>query len=151
MEGTAFSPLRQTVIGKCVAVVLRLSSPSSLIPPGDGVCSSPPVYIYLLPYLSLQSGFTSFSFLSSPGASDFLGGGGRSGTKANAGATASAAQSAAAPAASAADSGGGDKGKVAQELGANLELGELEQLTITNDNESSYDVSLDADCSLGWI
>ncbi len=36
---------------------------------------------------------------------------------------------------------GGDKGRVAQELGANLELGELEQLTITNDNESSYDVS----------
>ena len=30
-----------------------------------------------------------------------------------------------------------------QSLGgpANLELGELEQLTITNDNESSYDVS----------
>ncbi len=35
---------------------------------------------------------------------------------------------------------GGDKNRVAQELGANLELGELEQLTITNDNESSYDV-----------
>ena len=26
------------------------------------------------------------------------------------------------------------------QLGGNLELGELEQLTITNDNESSYDV-----------
>jgi hypothetical protein len=28
-----------------------------------------------------------------------------------------------------------------QDLGGNLELGELGQLTITNDNESSYDVS----------
>ncbi len=34
-------------------------------------------------------------------------------------------------------------GTSTQQLGGpgNLELGELEQLTITNDNESSYDVS----------
>lgn len=28
-----------------------------------------------------------------------------------------------------------------EEFGVNLELGELEQLTITNDNETTYDVS----------
>ncbi len=34
-----------------------------------------------------------------------------------------------------------DKSDKSGDLGNNLELGELEQLTITNDNESSYDVS----------
>ena len=42
------------------------------------------------------------------------------------------------------DSGGGGAAAGANKEAAadNLELGELEQLTITNDNESSYDVSL---------
>ena len=53
--------------------------------------------------------------------------------------TSAGASTAAAPAAGAAGKEGGKERQ--KDLGANLELGELEDLTTNNDNETSYDVS----------
>ena len=68
---------------------------------------------------------------------DFLGGSGR-GQTASAGVSASSSAASPAGAAAASASGASPSEK---EKAESLELGELEQLTITNDNESSYDVS----------